>query len=91
MGLKSAKSFNVFFYTFVSFFFSCQVMAIEEPKFKILVDEGELEIRSYDEYLVAETAVEGLLILQVEKVFVGLQDIFLAKIKIQVVRVRKSR
>ena len=31
----------------------------EEPKFKILVDEGELEIRSYDEYLVAETAVEG--------------------------------
>ena len=34
-------------------------MAIEEPKFKILVDEGELEIRSYDEYLVAETAVEG--------------------------------
>ena len=34
-------------------------MAIEEPDFKILVDEGELEIRSYDEYLVAETAVEG--------------------------------
>ena len=66
-------------------------MAIEEPNFKILVDEGELEIRSYDEYLVAETAVGGLLILQVEKVFVGLQDIFLAKIKTQVVRVRKSR
>ena len=34
-------------------------MAIEEPDFKILVDEGELEIRSYDEYMVAETTVEG--------------------------------
>lgn len=59
MGLKAVKLLNVFFYTFVSFFFSCHVMAIEEPNFKILVDEGELEIRSYDEYLVAETAVEG--------------------------------
>ena len=59
MGLKAVKVLNVFFYTSVSFFFSCHVMAIEEPNFKILVDEGELEIRSYDEYLVAETAVEG--------------------------------
>ena len=56
---NALKLVNVFFYIFVSFFFSCQVMAIEEPDFKILVDEGELEIRSYDEYLVAETAVEG--------------------------------
>ena len=59
MGLKTLKVVNVFLYIFVSLFFSCQVMAIEEPNFKILVDEGELEIRSYDEYLVAETAVEG--------------------------------
>jgi len=59
MGLKAVKLLTVFFYTFVSFFFSCHVMAIEEPNFKILVDDGELEIRSYDEYLVAETAVEG--------------------------------
>ena len=59
MGQKAVKVVNVFFYIFVSFFFSCQVMAIEEPKFKIMADEGELEIRSYDEYLVAETAVEG--------------------------------
>ena len=59
MESNALKLVNVFFYIFVSFFFSCQVMAIEEPKFKILVDEGELEIRSYDEYLVAETAVEG--------------------------------
>ena len=66
-------------------------MAIEEPNFKILVDEGELEIRSYDEYLLPRLLLRGLLILQVEKVFVGLQDIFLAKIKIQLVRVRKSR
>ncbi|RZP22433.1 MAG: heme-binding protein [Burkholderiaceae bacterium] len=58
MGSKVLKV-NVFFCIFVSFFFSCQVMAIEEPKFKILVDAGELEIRSYDEYLVAETGVEG--------------------------------
>ena len=50
---------NAFLYIFVSFFFSCQVMAIEEPNFKILVDEGELEIRSYDEYFVAETSVGG--------------------------------
>ncbi|MAF81563.1 MAG: heme-binding protein [Proteobacteria bacterium] len=34
-------------------------MAIEEPNFKILVDDGGLEIRSYDEYVVAETVVEG--------------------------------
>ena len=59
MESNALKVVNVFFYIFVSFFFSCQVMAIEEPKFKILVDEGELEIRSYDEYLVAETTVEG--------------------------------
>ena len=59
MESNALKLVNVFFYIFVSFFFSCQVMAIEEPNFKILVDEGELEIRSYDEYLVAETAVEG--------------------------------
>ena len=59
MRLKALKLVNVLFYIFVSFFLSCQVMAIEEPKFKILVDEGELEIRSYDEYLVAETAVGG--------------------------------
>ena len=59
MESNALKLVNVFFYIFVSFLFSCQVMAIEEPKFKILVDEGELEIRSYDEYLVAETTVEG--------------------------------
>ena len=59
MESTALKLFNVFFYIFVSFFFSCQVMAIEEPNFKILVDEGELEIRSYDEYVVAETTVEG--------------------------------
>ena len=50
---------HVFTYIFLFFFFSCQVMAIEEPNFKILVDEGDLEIRSYDEYFVAETPVEG--------------------------------
>ena len=59
MFLRALKVVNAFFYVFVSFFFSCHVMAIEEPDFKILVDEGGLEIRSYDEYLVAETAVEG--------------------------------
>ena len=59
MGRRALKLVNANFYIFVSFFFSCHVMAIEEPNFKILVDEGELEIRSYDEYLVAETAVEG--------------------------------
>ena len=59
MESNALKLVNVFFYIFVSFFFSCQVMAIEEPNFKILVDEGELEIRSYDEYVVAETTVEG--------------------------------
>ena len=59
MFLRALKVVNAFFYVFVSFFFSCHVMAIEEPDFKILVDEGGLEIRSYEEYLVAETAVEG--------------------------------
>ena len=50
---------NAYFYIFVSFFFSCHVMAIEEPNFKILVEDSGLEIRSYDEYFVAETAVDG--------------------------------
>jgi len=59
MESNTLRLVNVFFYIFASFFFSCQVMAIEEPNFKILVDEGELEIRSYDEYLVAETTIEG--------------------------------
>ena len=59
MFLRALKVVNAFIYVFVSFFFSCHVMAIEEPDFKILVDEGGLEIRSYEEYLVAETAVEG--------------------------------
>ena len=59
MRSNALKLVNVFFYIFVSFFFSCQVMAIEEPKFKIMVDEGDLQIRGYDEYLVAETAIEG--------------------------------
>ena len=59
MEARAFKLVNVFFYIFVSFFFSCQVMAIEEPNFKVLVEEGDLEIRSYDEYLIAETAVEG--------------------------------
>ena len=59
MESNALKLVNLFFFTCVSFFFSCHVMAIEEPNFKTLVDEGELEIRSYDEYLVAETAVEG--------------------------------
>ena len=59
MKANGLKVVRIFIYIFVSFFFSCEVMAIEEPKFKILVDEGELEIRSYDEYLVAETTIEG--------------------------------
>ena len=59
MFLRALKVVNAFFYVFVSFFFSCHVMAIEEPNFKILVDDGGLEIRSYDEYVVAETVVEG--------------------------------
>ena len=59
MESNALKVVNICLHILVSFFFSCQVMAIEEPKFKILVDEGELEIRSYDEYLVAETNVEG--------------------------------
>jgi hypothetical protein len=34
-------------------------MAIEQPKYRVIEQDGEFEIRQYESYLVAETLVEG--------------------------------
>ena len=34
-------------------------MALENPRYRILVHEGDFELRAYDDYLVAETTVRG--------------------------------
>ena len=91
MESNAFKLVNALFYIFVSFFFSCHVMAIEEPNFKILLTKVSWKFVAMMNTWLPRLLLRGLLILQVEKVFVGLQDIFLAKIKTQVVRVRKSR
>jgi hypothetical protein len=38
---------------------STQAMAIEEPKYKVLVSEEAFEVRQYEPMLIAETVVEG--------------------------------
>ena len=35
------------------------IMAIEEPKYKVLLSDGPFEIRQYDPVLIAETIVDG--------------------------------
>ncbi len=42
----------------ISLLLSSNVMAIEEPKYKVIKEYDEFEIREYDSYLVAETEVE---------------------------------
>lgn len=43
----------------LSLFWIGNVMAIEEPKFDIVLSDGPVEVRSYAPVLVAETLVEG--------------------------------
>jgi len=44
---------------FLNFLWIGNVMAIEEPKFEVLLTDGAFEIRKYAPYIVAETMVEG--------------------------------
>ena len=34
-------------------------MAIEEPKYRVILSEGEIEVRDYEPFIVAETRVDG--------------------------------
>jgi hypothetical protein len=43
----------------IGIFFSVTAMATEEPKFKLISRDGDVEIRLYDAFIVAETVVDG--------------------------------
>ena len=59
MSQTVRKKFHLCFPIIVLLILGSQVMAIEEPNFKIVIKDGDFEIRNYDEFLVAQTAVEG--------------------------------
>ena len=42
-----------------SFFYGTSAMATEEPKFKLISRDGDIEIRQYAAFIVAETVVDG--------------------------------
>lgn len=42
----------------LSIFISAHAMAIEEPKYRVLKNDGDFEIRQYDSFIVAETVVD---------------------------------
>jgi len=44
---------------FVLFFMSKNIMAIEEAKYTVLLNEQNFEVRQYESHLLAETIVEG--------------------------------
>jgi hypothetical protein len=43
----------------LTLFASSAAMALEEPAYKVIEQDGSFELRDYDAYLVAETRVEG--------------------------------
>jgi hypothetical protein len=46
-------------FLFVSLIFGSSAMAVEEPKFEILVQDGKFEVRKYAPVIVAETFIDG--------------------------------
>ena len=53
------KTMKLLLLFFLNFLWIGNVMAIEEPKFEVLLTDGAFEIRRYAPYIVAETMVEG--------------------------------
>jgi hypothetical protein len=53
------KTMKLLLLFFLNFLWIGNVMAIEEPKFEVLLTDGAFEIRKYAPYIVAETMVEG--------------------------------
>ena len=44
---------------FILFIFTNQILALEEPKYKVVKEYESIEIREYKSYIVAETVVSS--------------------------------
>ena len=61
MGQKKFLLISFFFFiaSFSQFLCPDQIMALEEPQYRVLEQTGNFELRQYQPYIVAETLVEG--------------------------------
>tara|TARA_A100001011_G_C13964847_1_gene696807 strand:- start:60 stop:707 length:648 start_codon:yes stop_codon:yes gene_type:complete len=57
--LINLKRFLFYFFVLLIAFCSTNTMAIEEPKFDMIFSDIPFELRSYDEFIVAETQLSG--------------------------------